>query len=96
MTIPIAASEFLGEALLSLPMKGKTMKKIKENNMKAVFIPKLNKNDESLFVAVNGKRILVKKGETVMLPCAFAEVVENSASMARQAEKFIEAVCSEG
>ena len=43
--------------MLSLPMKGKTMKKIKENNMKAVFIPKLNKNDESLFVAVNGKQI---------------------------------------
>lgn len=78
------------------PQKGNAMKKIKDNNMKAVFIPKLNKNDDSLFVAVNGKRILVKKGETVMLPAAFAEVVENSLSMARQAEKFIESVCSEG
>ncbi len=72
------------------------MKKIKENNMKTVFIPKLNKNDESLFVAVNGKRILVKKGEPVTLPVHFAEVVENSLSMAKQAEKFIESVCSVG
>lgn len=72
------------------------MKKIKENKLRTVFVPKLNKNDDSLFVAVNGKRILVKKGETVELPVAFAEVIENSVRAQAEAESFIEAVSSNG
>lgn len=66
------------------------MKKTVKKATKTVFIPKLHKNDDSLFVAVNGKRILVKKGETVELPLAFAEVIENSEKMARLAEAFID------
>ena len=54
-----------------------------------VFIPKLYKNDDSLFVAVNGKRMLIKKGETVLVPREFYEVIENSARQAREAEQFI-------
>lgn len=64
-------------------------KKVKEKAVKTVFIPKLNKNDDSLFVAVNGRRILVKKGETVELPAAFAEVIENSQRAQDDAEDFI-------
>ncbi|MBR2410913.1 MAG: hypothetical protein IKB08_04220 [Clostridia bacterium] len=71
------------------------MKKNIESNTKTVFIPKVSKNDDSLFVAVNGRRILVKKGETVELPVHFAEVIENSLLAARKAESFIEAVSSE-
>lgn len=66
------------------------MKTTKEKKTKAVFIPKLSKNDDSLFVAVNGRRILVKKGETVELPLHFAEVIENSVNAQREAESFIE------
>lgn len=59
-----------------------------------VFVPKTSKNDDSLYVAVNGKRILVKKGEAVELPRHFAEVIENSLIAAKRAESFIEAVSS--
>ncbi len=69
------------------------MKKTKEN-MRTVFIPRLSKNDDSLFVAVNGKRILVKKGETVELPAPFAEVIENSVKAGEQAENFIASVAN--
>ena len=61
---------------------------------KTVFIPKLHKNDDSLFVAVNGKRILVKKGVAVELPLAFAEVIENSEKASRKAEQFIDSRCA--
>lgn len=71
------------------------MKNNNEKKTKAVFIPKLSKNDDSLYVAVNGRRILVKKGETVELPLPFAEVIENSLAAAKRAESFIEAVSSE-
>ncbi len=71
------------------------MKKNIEKNTKTVFVPKTNKNDDSLYVAVNGRRILVKKGEVVELPLPFAEVIENSLLAARQAESFIEAVSRE-
>ncbi len=58
-------------------------------NTYPVFIPKLNKNDDSLFVAVNGKRMLIKKGETVQVPREFYEVIENSRKQSLEAEQFI-------
>lgn len=54
-----------------------------------VFIPKLHKNDDALFVAVNGKRMLIKKGETVQVPREFYEVIENSRRQTEEAEQFI-------
>ncbi|MBR3975985.1 MAG: hypothetical protein IKJ88_09005 [Clostridia bacterium] len=60
--------------------------------LETVFIPKKDKHDDSLFVAVNGRRILVKKGETVSLPAPFAEVIRNSFIAEQQAEKFISSV----
>lgn len=54
-----------------------------------VFIPKLYKNDDALFVAVNGKRMLIKKGETVQVPREFYEVIENSRKQTLEAEQFI-------
>ena len=60
-----------------------------ENAMYPVFIPKLSKNDDSLFVAVNGKRMLIKKGETVNVPREFYEVIENSRKQSLEAEQFI-------
>lgn len=68
------------------------MKKTNVLKTRTVFIPKLYKNDDSLFVAVNGKRILVKKGENVELPEAFAEVIEASGRAQQQAEMFITSV----
>ncbi len=59
-------------------------------SVKTVFIPKTSKNDDSVYVAVNGRAVLVKKGETVELPLCFAEVIENSVRAAGEAEKFID------
>ena len=54
-----------------------------------VFIPKLHKNDDSLFVAVNGKRMLIRKGETVQVPREYYEVIENSRKQSLEAEQYI-------
>lgn len=70
-------------------MKNKT-----DTGLETVFIPKTSKYDEALYVAVNGRRILVKKGESVQLPAMFAEVVKNSFAAAEKADAYIDAVCS--
>ena len=72
-------------------MKKQITKKSAEA-LETVFIPKRDKHDDSLFVAVNGRRILVKKGESVSLPAHFAEVIRNSFLAEEQAEKFISSV----
>lgn len=56
---------------------------------KTVFIPKNGRNDNERYVAVNGKRILVRTGEPVSIPSEFAEVVENSLKMARVCDEYI-------
>ena len=73
-----------------------TEKKQAGELMEEVFIPKSNKHDDAQYVAVNGRRILVKKGETVRLPAEFAEVIRNSEAAAAHAESFIESVSAEG
>ena len=62
------------------------------DTLETVFIPKRDKHDDSLFVAVNGRRILVKKGENVAVPAPFAEVIRNSFLAEKQAEEFISSV----
>ena len=70
------------------------MKKIKEKNTETVYIPRISRNDDALFVSVNGKRILVRKGESVELPSHFAEVIRNSERATEKAVAFIGgAVC---
>ncbi|MBQ7637730.1 MAG: hypothetical protein IJS90_02365 [Clostridia bacterium] len=65
-------------------------------SVEAVFIPKESKHDDSLYVAVNGRRMLVKKGESVLLPKSFAEVVKASFAAKKNAESYIDSVCSGG
>ena len=60
-----------------------------------VFIPKTDKNDDAQFVAVNGRRMLIRKGETVEVPPAFAEVLSHSVQAGKEAEHFISAVSNE-
>ena len=64
---------------------------VKPENVE-VYIPKENRNDEDLFISVNGKRILVKKGVTLHLPPEFAEVIKNSQEQARVADSYIDAM----
>ena len=60
-----------------------------------VFIPKTSKDDDSLFVSVNGKRILIKKGVPVKVPKAHAEVIRNSLEQSAKNDEFIAAVTSD-
>ena len=66
--------------------------KTAETAVETVFIPKSGKHDDALYVAVNGQRILVKKGEPVAVPVRFAEVIRNSEAAAKHAEDYIESV----
>lgn len=63
---------------------------MKKSKKLTVFIPRLHKNDDALFVAVNGKRMLIKKGEPVEVPPEFYEVIKNSERQAASAESFIQ------
>lgn len=60
-----------------------------EITTKTVFIPKRGRNDSERYVAVNGKRMLVRTGEAVELPLEFAEVIENSQKMDIQSDSYI-------
>ena len=60
-----------------------------------IFIPKSHKGDDSLFISVNGKRILVKKGVPVKVPKAHAEVYKNSLAQTAKNDEFIAANATE-
>ena len=54
-----------------------------------VYLPRNGKNDDSLFVGVNGRTMLIKKGIEVMVPPEIKEVIENSISAQADAEAYI-------
>jgi len=62
---------------------------MKKNEMKTVFIPKQSRNDTERYVAVNGRRILVRCGEAVNVPKEFAEVIEHSLKMSALSDEYI-------
>ena len=62
---------------------------MKKTDRYTVFIPRLHKNDDALFVAVNGKRMLIRKGESVDVPREFYEVITNSERQTALSEQFI-------
>lgn len=74
----------------------KEMQKNAAGDTETVFIPKESKHDDALYIAVNGRRMLVKKGEPVTLPKAFAAVVKASFAARTQAERYIDSVSAEG
>jgi len=74
----------------------KNEKNIKAEDTESVFIPKENKHDDALYVAVNGRRMLVKKGENVTLPKSFAEVIKASFAAKNSADSYIDSVASGG
>ena len=59
-----------------------------------VYVPKTSKDDNSLFVSVNGRRILIKKGIRVNVPKAHAEVIRNSFEQSAKNDEFIAANAS--
>lgn len=63
----------------------------KEDRMREVFIPREGGRDGSLFVAVNGENLLLRRGVKLTVPERFAEVIDNSAASDESAASFIEA-----
>ena len=49
-----------------------------EANKVKVNIPKLRKEDKDVYVCVNGKGILIKRGVDVMIEPEYAEVLKHS------------------
>ena len=74
----------------------KEMKQIVPEATETVLIPKESKHDDALYIAVNGRRMLVKKGEPVSLPRSFAEVVKASFAAKQTAERYIDSVAAQG
>lgn len=72
------------------------MKKNAKAKTVTVFIPKENKHDDALFVAVNGRRLLVRKGEPVELAECFAEVIRHSQEAKKHAEDYIDRLSNGG
>lgn len=62
---------------------------MKNTGYKTVFIPKNGRNDNERYVAVNGRRILVRTGEPVSVPAEFAEVILHSLGMDRRNDEYI-------
>lgn len=62
-----------------------------ETGYEEVFVPKNSRDDDSLFISVNGKRILVQKGVSVKIPKAHAEVYKNSLAQTAKNDEFIAA-----
>jgi hypothetical protein len=51
----------------------------------------VNKGNDSLFVAINGRKFLIQRGKTVQVPRAVAEVIAHSEEQAEEADLFIDA-----
>ena len=59
------------------------------NKTVRIYIPRRNKADTERFVSVNGQNALIRTGEYVNVPEAFAEVIEESLRADAEAEKYI-------
>lgn len=59
------------------------------NRTKTVFIPKRGRNDSERYVAVNGRRMIVRCGESVEVPSEFAAVIEQSLETERLSDEYI-------
>lgn len=67
-------------------MKGRN---IMNNGKYTVFIPKRGRNDNERYVAVNGRRMLIKCGESVAVPYEFKEIIEQSQKQDRISDAYI-------
>lgn len=60
-----------------------------KNGKRMVFIPKRGRNDNERYVAVNGKRMLIRCGESVTVPHEFAEIIEQSQKQDSVSDAYI-------
>ena len=59
----------------------------KKNTVK-IKLPLTRTEKDDVYVAVNGKSYLIKRGETVEVPAAVAEVLQHKEDMLAQAMEF--------
>jgi len=62
-------------------------KEVKEELVK-IRLPRKSKNDEDVFVSVNEKTWLIKRGVEVEVPACVAELIRNSEEMLEEIYEF--------
>ena len=65
-----------------------TATEIKAPKKVKIKLPKTRNEKDDVYVAVNGKSYLIKRGEYVEVPASVAEVLENREKMLSQALEF--------
>ena len=60
----------------------------KAPKMVKIKLPKTRTEKDDVYVAVNGRSYLIKRGEYVEVPAAVAEVLENREKMLNEAMEF--------
>lgn len=59
-----------------------------KTKMVKIKLPLTRNEKEDVYVAVNGKSYLIKRGETVEVPASVAEVLQHKEEMLAQAMEF--------
>ena len=59
------------------------------DNKKTVYIPKRGRNDNFRYVAINGKRMLIRCGEPVEVPEDFAAVINQGQQQDDASDDYI-------
>ena len=62
---------------------------MEKSNVKTVYIAKRGRNDNFRYVAINGKRMLIKCGEAVDVPADFAAVIEQGQKQDAESDSYI-------
>ena len=60
-----------------------------KKNTKMIYIPKKGRNDNFRYVAINGKRMLIKCGEAVEVPADFAAIIEQGLMQDEESDNYI-------
>ncbi len=64
------------------------MATVKKDNTVTIRLPKTRELQEDVFVSVNQRTWLIRRGETVEVPTCVAEVLRHSETMAERALAF--------
>ena len=64
------------------------MAKIQKEDMVSIRLPKTKELQDDVFVSINQRNWLIKRGETVEVPACVAEVLKHSEDMAETALAF--------
>lgn len=61
-----------------------------EDTYVPVYLPKRYKGDDEQLLSINGRRLLIQKGKTVMVPPEFAELIDNARMQEESSEAYME------